>query len=52
MPILISEALLRENKKKSGNKMLLPVEIEPGSLINLSFQVKHSPFWANLACAT
>ena len=29
MPILASEALLRENKKKSSDKMLPPVSIEP-----------------------
>ena len=31
--------------------MLTPVGIEPWSLINLWFQVQHSPFWANLAFA-
>ena len=31
---LISEALLHENKKKSSDKMLPPVRIEPGPLIN------------------
>ena len=44
-------ALLRENKKNSSDKMLPPVGIEPGHLINLSFQVNHSPFWANWAFA-
>ena len=29
--------------------MLTPVRIELGPLIKLSFQVQHSPFWANLA---
>ena len=29
MPILASEALLRENKKKNSNKILPPVSIEP-----------------------
>ena len=32
--------------------MLLPVSIEPGPLINLWFQVQHSPFWTNLSFAT
>ena len=27
--------------------MLSQVRIEPGPLINLWFQVQHSPFWAN-----
>ena len=31
--------------------MLLPVGIEPRPLINLWFQVQHSPFWTNLAFA-
>ena len=55
MPILASEALLRENKKReSSYKMLLPVKIEPRSLINLWLQVQYSPFWANwvFACNT
>ena len=49
MPILASEALLRENKK-SSNKMVPPVSIEPRPLMNLH----HSPFWTNLvfACKT
>ena len=50
MPILPSEALLRENQKKW--KMLPPGGIEPGPVINRWFQVQHSLFWANLACAT
>ena len=36
-------------QKKSSNKMLPPVSIEPGPLIKLWFQVQHSPFLANLA---
>ena len=41
-------------QQNSSNKMLLPVGIEPRPLINLWFQVQHSPFWANLvfACKT
>ena len=31
--------------------MLPPVSIEPGPLMNLRFQVQHSPFWTNLAFA-
>ena len=31
--------------------MLPPVNIEPRPLINLWFQVQHSPFWTNLAFA-
>ena len=31
--------------------MLPPVRIEPGPLINLWFQVWHSPFWTNWAFA-
>ena len=31
--------------------MLPPVRIEPRPLINLWFQVQHSPFWANWAFA-
>ena len=31
--------------------MLLPVSIEPGPLINLWFQVQHSPFYTNWAFA-
>ena len=50
MPILASKALLCENKK-SSDKMLLLVRIEP----SLQFQVQHSPFrtknWA-FACKT
>ena len=48
MPILASEASLCENKN-SSNKMLPPVGIETRPLINLWFQVKHSPFWTNLS---
>ena len=33
MPIVAFLSLLRENKKKSSDKMLPPVEIEPGPLI-------------------
>ena len=29
--------------------MLPPVSIEPRPLMNMSFQVQHSPFWTNLA---
>ena len=29
MPLLASEALLRENRKKASNKILPPVSIEP-----------------------
>ena len=34
--------------------MLPPVSIEPNPLINLWFQVQHSPFWTNwtFACKT
>ena len=39
-------------QKNSSNKMLSPMSIEPGTLINLWFQVQHSPFWGNLAFAT
>ena len=35
MPTLASEALLRENKKKSSDKMLPLVGIEPRPLMNL-----------------
>ena len=45
MPILASEALLHE--KKSSDKMLPLVGIEPGPLI----QVQHYPFYTNLTCA-
>ena len=31
--------------------MVSPVKIESRPLINLSFQVQHSPFWAKLAFA-
>ena len=51
MSILASEALLRENKN-SSNKMLPLVSIEPRPLMNLWFQVQHSPFLTNLAWAT
>ena len=40
MPIVASEALLRENEKKSSNKMLPPVGIEPRTS---AFQVEHAP---------
>ena len=33
MPILAFSSLLRENKKKSSDKMLIPVGIEPRPLI-------------------
>ena len=39
MPILASEVLLRETKKKSSDKMLLLMRIEPWPLINLDFFV-------------
>ena len=48
-PTLASEALLRENKKKSSEEMFPAVGIEPRPLINRWFQ--HSPFCANWACA-
>ena len=51
MPILAIEILLHENKKKSSDKMLPPVRIKSIPLINLWFQVQHSPFSANLASA-
>ena len=40
--------------KKSSDKMLPPVRIDPRPLMSLWFQVQHSPFWANLtfACKT
>ena len=40
--------------KKSSNKMLAPVSIEPRPLIDFWFQVQHSPFCTNLtfACKT
>ena len=44
MPILASEALLCENKKKSSDNMLPPVRLRPKPLMNLLFQVQHSPF--------
>ena len=51
MPILVSEAVLCENEN-SSNKILPLVSIEPGLLINLLFQIQHSPFWTNLSFAT
>ena len=41
-------------RKKSSDKMLPPVRIESGPLMNLWFQVQHSPFWAKwaIACMT
>ena len=45
--MLASEALLHENKKKSSNKMLPPVSIEP---LDLWFQVQHSPFCFKTVC--
>ena len=45
MPILASEAFLRENKK-SQYKNATPVNIE---LLDLWFQVQHSPFLTYLA---
>ena len=47
MPILATEALLRENKKSSIN-MLIPVSIE---CLDLWFEVQHSPCRTNLAFA-
>ena len=40
--------------RKSSNKMLPPVRIEPIPLMNLWFQVQHYPFYTNLsfACKT
>ena len=51
MPILASEALLCENKKIQLQNVT-PVRIEPNPLMNLWFQVQHSPFLAKWACAT
>ena len=45
----IDQRLYYIKTKNSSNKMLPPVTIEP---FDLWFQVQHSPFWANLACAT
>ena len=39
-------------QKNSSNRILPLASIEPGPLINLWFQVEHSPFWANVACVT
>ena len=41
-------------KQKIEWKLLRSVGIEPGSMINLWFQVQHSPFWTKLtfACKT
>ena len=50
-PILALEALLQENKKEPIDKILPPVRIELRPLINVWFQVQHSPFWTNLAFA-
>ena len=43
MPILASDALLRENKKIQWQNVT-PRGIEPRPLMNLWFQVQHSPF--------
>ena len=47
MPILASEALFRENKKKVLQNATL-VSIEP---LDLWFQVQHAPLYTNLAFA-
>ena len=51
MPMLPSEALLDLHEIKSVDKILPPVGIEPRPLMNLCFQVQHSPFYTNLTCA-
>ena len=38
-------------QKKSNDKMLPPMRIEPRTLMNLWSQVQHSPFWAKWASA-
>ena len=47
MPILASEALLRENKKKSSKKMFPSGNRTTG----LGFQVQHAPFYTNWGLA-